>query len=326
MGLTRRSFALAGLTALSGVSLPDVARAADERLILGSSPGNSMYWDLDVGIDKGFFKNEGFAAEIVVPQSSPQVIQLLVTGSVQLAASQPEPLIAAIEKGATSIGAIASPMNFADWSLSVRPDIQTLADLKGKVIGVSALKNSECWQTAQLLAKAGLKPGDYTFVVAGTSPSKIVALEKGSISAAILFQPSGQLAETQGLKTLAYYADLRSYPSILYAVNREWAAKNEAGKRLSRALTRAHEWLHEPQNRAEAIAILQKATKRDEQVLGKVYDIYFTGKKLYSPTGAIEIAGLDRAIADMASDGDILKAPTPASKYLIAREHGGLWQ
>lgn len=323
MKLTRRSF---GLAALSSVSMPYIARAANDRLILGAALGNSIYWDLDVAMDKGFFKDEGFAPETVVPQSSPQVIQLLVTASVHLGTTQPEPFIAAIEKGASSIGAIAAPMNFADWSLSVRPDIQTLADLKGKTIGVSALKNSECWQTAQLLAKAGLKSGDYTFVVAGTSPTKIIALEKGAISAAILFQPAGLLAETQGLKTLAYYADLRSYPSVLYGVNRDWVSKNDAGKRLSRALTRAHEWLQNPENRTEAVAILTKVTKRDAQLLNRVYDIYFTGRKIYSPTGAIEMSGLDRAIADMVADGEILKAPTPGSKYIIAREQGGLWQ
>lgn len=326
MKITRRTFGLTGLAALSGAALPDVARASDERLILGVTLGNSIYWDIDVAIDKGFFRAEGFAPEILVPQSSPQAMQLLVTGSIHLAATQPEPLIAAIEKGATAVAAIAAPMNYADWSLSVRPDIEKLADLKGKVIGVSALKNSECSQTTQLLSKAGLKTGDYTFIVAGTSPSKITALEKGSISAAILFQPSGQLAETLGMKTLAYFSDLRPYPSILYGVGREWAAKNDAGQRMTRALRAAHEWLQKPDNKAEAITILQKATKRDAATAGKVYDIYFVDKKIYSPTGAIELSGLNRVIADIAAEGEILKAATPASKYLIAQESGGLWQ
>jgi ABC-type nitrate/sulfonate/bicarbonate transport system substrate-binding protein len=326
MKLTRRSFGLAGLGAVSSLSFPSIVRAAEDRLVVGAATGNSIYWDLNVAIDKGFFKDEGFAPERLVPQSSPQVVQLLVTGSVDLAATQPEPLVAAIEKGASTIGAIAAPMNYADWTLSTRPDIKTLADLKGKVIGVSALKNSECWQTTQLLSKAGLQPGDYTYVVAGTSPTKITALEKGAISAAILFQPSGLLAETQGLNTLAYYADLREYPSILYAVNRAWCAKNEAGKRVSRSLTRSHQWLQDPKNRDEAIDIVGKATKREPAILNKVYDIYFSGKKIYSPTGAIEISGLDRAIADMAADGEILKAVTPSSKYIIPKEDGGLWQ
>jgi NitT/TauT family transport system substrate-binding protein len=326
MTITRRTFGKASLAAVSTLAVPRLARAAGEKLVLGASTGNAIYWDLDVGVEKGFFAAEGFAPEMVVPQSSPQVVQLLVTGNVHLGASQPEPLIAAIEKGASTIGAIAAPMNYADWTLSVRADIKTLADLKGKVIGVSALKNSECWQTTQLLSKAGLKPDEYTFIVAGTSPSKITALERGSISAAILFQPSGQLAETEGFKTLAYYADLRAYPTILYGVNREWAGRNDAGKRLSRAIVQAHAWLQKPENRAEAIAILGKVTKRDEAILGKVYDLYFTTKKIYSPTGAIELSGLDRAIADMATDGAVMTTAQPSSKYIIPHELGGLWR
>jgi len=324
--ISRRNFTRFAAAALSSITMPRLARAADDKLVLGAAFGNSMYWDLDVGKDKGFFKDEGFVPETVVPQSSPQVVQLLVTGAVQLAASQPEPFIAAIEKGATNIAAIGAPMNYADWTLNVRPDIHSLADLKGKLIGVSALKNSECWQTTQLLAKAGLKPGDYTFVVSGISPIKITALERGSISAAILFQPSGLLAEAQGFKSLAYYADLRAYPSILYGVSKEWAGKNEAGQRLSRALKRSHEWLQRPENHAEAISIIGKATKRTPEILGKVYDMYFTGKKIYSPSGAVEISGLDRAIADMVTDGEVLKAPQPPSKYLLPHQLGGLWQ
>lgn len=325
MNITRRMLCLAGLAALSSLWFPQFACAAGEKLVLGYPSGNSIYWDLDVAIDKGFLAEEGFAPEVIVPASSPQTVQLLVTGNLHVGATQPEPFVAAVEKGASSIGAIAAPMNYADWTLNVRPDVKTLADLKGKVIGVSALKNSEVWQTTQLLTKAGLKPDDFTFIVAGTSPTKITALEKGSIAAAVLFQPSGQLAASEGLQPLAYYSDLRAYPPILYGVNREWAAKNDAGKRFTRALTKAHEWLQKPENKAEAIAILKKATKRDDAILANVYDIYFSTKKIYSATGAIELSGLDRAIADMAADGEILKTPTPGAKYLIPREQGGLY-
>src|SRR3984893_7885342 len=67
-----------------------------EKLVNSYVPGNAIYWDIDVAIEKSFFKDEGFAPEVVIFQSSPQSIQLLVAGEVQLAGAQPEALLAAV--------------------------------------------------------------------------------------------------------------------------------------------------------------------------------------------------------------------------------------
>ena len=78
-------------------------------------PGNAIYWDIDVAIEKGFFKDEGFAPEVVIFQSSPQSIQLLVAGEVQLAGAQPEALLAAVAHGSKGFAVISSPAERPDW-------------------------------------------------------------------------------------------------------------------------------------------------------------------------------------------------------------------
>lgn len=324
MKLTRRSFTLALGAGI--LARPSIVRAAAEPLTIGFVPGNAIYWDLDVAVEKGFFRDAGFEAQISVMQSSPHSVQQAITGAYQIAASQPEPFVAAVMRGADRLGAIAAPMNRADWCLNVQKDITKLSDLKGKLIGVSALRNSEVWLTNLLLEKAGLKKGDVDFLVVGTSPQKVAALLKGSIAASILFQPSAELAIREGFPALARYGDLRPYPSILYAVNKDWAAKNDNGKQAAGAIRKAHEWLWDPANRAEAIAILMKATKREQPIAEIVYDQYFVTGKIYSPTGSVETDGLATALADMAEDGEILKAPAPPpARFLLERELGGMW-
>jgi ABC-type nitrate/sulfonate/bicarbonate transport system substrate-binding protein len=229
-------------------------------------------------------------------------------------------------RGAEQLRAMAAPMNRADWYLNVQKDIGKITDLKGKVIGISTLRSSEVWLTNQLLEKAGLKKGEVDFLVVGTSAQKLAAMQKGSIAASVLFQPTAELAVKTGFPAIARYGDLRLYPAILYVVDKGWAAKNDAGKRASGAIRKAHEWLWDPANRQEAIAILVKITKREQPVVETIYDQYFVSDKIYSPTGAVEVDGLAKALADMAEDGDIIKAPAPpAARFLLERELGGMW-
>jgi ABC-type nitrate/sulfonate/bicarbonate transport system substrate-binding protein len=324
MKLTRRAFTFA--LAAGAIAKPSIVRAAGEPLTFGIVPGNSLYWDIDVGVEKGFFRDAGFEPQIAVMQSSPHSVQQAIAGAFQIAASQPETLVAAVMRGADKLGAMAAPLNRADWCLNAQKDIAKIADLKGKVVGVSTLRSSEVSLTELLMEKGGLKKGDVSYLVVGTSPQKLAALEKGSIAATVLFQPTAELAIRSGFPAIARYGELRLYPAILYVTDKGWAAKNDAGKRAAGAIRKAHEWLWDPANKQEAVGILAKISKREAPVVEAVYDQYFVSGKIYSPTGAVESSGLTNALNDMAEDGEIIKPPAPpASRFLLEHELGGMW-
>jgi ABC-type nitrate/sulfonate/bicarbonate transport system substrate-binding protein len=319
---TRR--AVLGATAVA-LARPSLLRAA-EPLAFGCVPANSVHWIACAAVDQGFFKNVGFDAQVATIQSSPQSMQMLITGAYQISSTQPESAIAAIERGARSLAAISAPMNRADWVLAGAAGIKNIADLKGKLIGVSSLRISEVWLTTQLLERAGLKKDDVSFIAVGTSPLKITALEKGSIAAAVLFRPSADLALKEGFADLARYSDLRDYPTVLYMVDKGFAARGDAGKRAAQAIQDGHRWLWDPQNKDAAIAILAKYTKRDTAICTAVYDDYFVKEKTYSRTGAISLPGLKNLLDDVAADGDIKPPAPPPEKYVLDRSLGGLFE
>jgi NitT/TauT family transport system substrate-binding protein len=322
MKLSRRAFV--GAAASAALARPAILAAA-EPLVFGCVPANSVHWIACAAVERGFFKNVGFDAEIATIQSSPQSMQMLITGAYQISSTQPEAAIAAIERGASRLAAISAPMNRADWVLAGAAGIKSLADLKGKIIGVSSLRISEVWLTAQLLEQAGLKKDDYSFIGVGTSPLKVTALQKGSIAAAVLFRPSADLALKEGFADLARYNGMRDYPTVLYITSRDWAAKGDAGKRTAQAIQEGHRWLWEPQNKGAAIEILAKYTKRDQAICAAVYDDYFVKEKSYSRTGEISLAGLKNLLDDVAADGEIFKPPAPpAGKYVLEKSLGGL--
>ena len=296
-----------------------------EKLVISYVPGNAIYWDIDTAIEQGFFKDEGFAPEVVIFQSSPQSIQLLVAGEVQLAGAQPEALLAAVVHGSKGFAVISSPAERPDWFLVGRPDIKTLTDLKGKFFGTGGLQLGENWWTWKALAKAGLAPTDFSMLVVGTSAQKFAALQRGSIAFTVLFQPTAQLALAEGMNVLYRFSDGEAFPSILYSVATTWAQQNDHGQRLQRALRRAHDWLYDPANRAQAIAILQKYTKREPNLLAPIYDLYVAKDAILSRDGAVITADVDKVIAQMAENGAIPKGTIVSPDlYLLPKEFGGL--
>jgi ABC-type nitrate/sulfonate/bicarbonate transport system substrate-binding protein len=117
----------------------------------------------------------------VIFQSSPQSIQLPVAA---------EALLAAVVHGSKGFAVISSPAERLDWFLVGRPDIKTLANLKGKFFGTGGLQLGENWWTWKALARAGVAPTDASMLVVGTSARKFTALQRGSIAFTVRFQPT----------------------------------------------------------------------------------------------------------------------------------------
>jgi NitT/TauT family transport system substrate-binding protein len=313
-------FGLAVMSAAAGAQ-------ALEPLAMSYLPGNAIAWDLDVAMDKGFFKAEGFEGKPVVFQNAPQSAQMLITGEVQLGTGQLDPFLLAFRSGARDIAVIAAPADRPDWFINVRPEIKSIADLKGKFVATAALQVGETWLAAKWLGEQGFKQQDISFLVVGTSALKFAALQRGSVAAAIMFQPLAMEAQLGGYTTVYRFLDGKPLPPVLYVVNRQWAAQKDHGKRLSRAIAQSHKWLLDPGNREEAIAILQKYTKRESAVTNAVYDLFIGKDRLYTADAAVDTAGVETEIALMIEKGVLPAGTTIAPRdYMLPRELGGLYR
>jgi NitT/TauT family transport system substrate-binding protein len=208
-----------------------------------------------------------------------------------------------------------------------RPEIKTVADLKGKRIGTASLQAGESWITRDWLAAQGLASEDWELVSVGTTPLKLAALTNGSIAAAIVFPPTSLDIEAMGYTTLYRYYQGKPFPPVIYTVNRKWAAEQDHGLRLSRALRRAHRWMLDPANREAAIDVLQGVTKFKLPVLSAAYDLFIAKVKLYNDDDAVDIAGVNNEIAVMEENGALPKGTTVAPElYLLPKELGGLYR
>lgn len=320
--LRMRAVAFAAVAlALAAIPLSR-AQAVPEKLLISAAVGNAIYWDMFCAVENGYLKDEGFEPHYVSMTSSTNSTQNLIAGAVNIQGGSPEPAVSAITRGA-EIGILAAVSARSSGLLMARPDIKTLKELKGKIIGVSALKGGEMWQLRKMLGERGLTPKDYQVLQVGISPLKLAALKRGSIAASVLLQPSASLAEEAGMHPLLDFWDMETYPYPVWTVGRAWAHANKHGERVSRALAKAHAWLNDSANKAAAIKVLMKTTKRSEKIATMTYKIMVEQEHFFVPGAKVDTAGMKRLFAAMKEEGNLDKAP-PMDKVLIPAADGGL--
>ena len=156
---------------------------------------------LFVAIDAGAFKKYGMDVRYIV--TGVRTIQALVGGSVQFAQGVSSRTVpAAVLAGADAV-LIA---NFSDkllFTMHSAPEINSLQDLKGKVVGVSGIGGSTDFATRLALREAGLVPDkDVAIRGVGGVPETIAALKAKVVHAGTLSSPSSFVAQKAGFKLL----------------------------------------------------------------------------------------------------------------------------
>ena len=156
---------------------------------------------LFVAIDSGAFKKHGLEVRYIV--TGARTIQALIGGSVQFAQGVSSRTVPAAVLGGADAVLIA---NFSDkllFTMHSGPEINSLQDLRGKVIGVSGIGGSTDFATRLALREAGLIPDkDVAIRGVGGVPETVAALKAKIVQAGTLSPPSSFVAQKAGFKIL----------------------------------------------------------------------------------------------------------------------------
>jgi hypothetical protein len=96
----------------------------------------------------------------------------------------------------------------------------------------------------------------------------------------------------------------------------QWLRENpQAARGFLRALSDAVDWLYDPANRDEAIAILSRATKLDPAIATQTYDYYVKDLQPFSRKLAIPDEIITGTVKTLIEIGDIKPTATTA-KYV----------
>src|SRR5688572_3515454 len=156
---------------------------------------------LFTALEAGAFKKYGMEVRYVV--TGARTIQALVGGSVQFAQGVSSRTVpAAVLAGADTV-LIA---NFSDkllFTMHSAPEVKSLQDLRGKVVGVSGIGGSTDFATRLALREAGLIPDkDVAIRGVGGVPETVAALKAKVVQAGTLSPPSSFVAQKAGFKLL----------------------------------------------------------------------------------------------------------------------------
>ena len=97
----------------------------------------------------------------------------------------------------------------AALSLNVRPEIKSVADLKGKLISVSSKGSTTDIVAREIVRHSGLNPDkDIITMPLGTQTNQLAALRANAVQAALFTPPYDAIAEREGFKVIAWAADV----------------------------------------------------------------------------------------------------------------------
>lgn len=177
--------------------------AADKVRVAFSavSPTQGVLWVADVG---GIFTKNGINAEIIYTRAA---IETLVAGEVQFGQMTGALMFSARLQGADPV-MVAGVQDVLNDRLIVRPNINSVEELKGKRVGVFRFGSASHMRLLNVLPRYGMGERDVTFLQVGDTPERLIALHGGSIDATLLSPPDHFEATRRGMKILLNLRDL----------------------------------------------------------------------------------------------------------------------
>ena len=245
---------LGSLTLLAGCSKP-------EPLVRVAGIAWVGYEPLFLARELGYY-NDARLRLVELPSSTANLMAL-ASGEVEAATLTLDELLIARE-GKLDLQVI---LVFDDSAgadvVMVRPNIQTLAQLRGQRIGVEETAVGAL-MLAQLLATAQLQPGDVIKVPA-TSDRHVAAFEAGEIDAVVCFEPYATQLAKRGARRLL---DSSRFPGLivdlLVARNDALAASPNQFRQLTAGYFRALDYLAQSPTQAAALMAPRMGISPDE--------------------------------------------------------------
>ncbi|TMA93390.1 MAG: ABC transporter substrate-binding protein [Deltaproteobacteria bacterium] len=268
---------------------------------------------------KGLFIREGINIEMIsIEGGAANMMMALDRGAVDITRTASFFLIQAALKGSEGV-AVAGETATPIYSLIVKPEIKTFADLKGKVVGLTNAVSTISVSMRKLLALNGLGNSDYRVIEFVGTPERSECLRKGECDAVPLGQPEDFTLLKQGYRRLGISNDaVPNFQFIVSAVRRSWGEANkDALVRYIRGLAAAFRFMRDPANREDVVKIILDTTGSSDEIARQTLALYFEPDRgVFPKQGELDIKGLGQVIQFMGETGD-LKPPLPSAERFV---------
>lgn len=319
--MKRRTLLAAGLAGGATLGLPALVRAQaieKPKVTIAVGGKNLLYYlPLTVAETLGYFKDEGLEAQVVDFAGGSQALRAVVGGSADVVSGAFEHTVNMQAKGQRMRAFVLqgrAPQIVLAVNKRTMPNFKSLADLKGRKIGVTAPGSSTNIMANFVLAKAGLKPTDVSFIGVGATNAAIAAIRQGQIDALSHLDPVITILERAG--DIQIVTDTRIVAeadrvfggpmpaACLYAPQTFVDRHPHTVQALTNAIVRADKWIQRA-GPGEIIKVVPEGFLLGDRAV--YIDAFLKSKGALSPDGMIPEQGPATALRALASVDESLK-------------------
>ncbi len=248
----------------------------------------------------GFYRAQGLDVNISQIAGASKVLESVLGGSADVGGGVYEQTIqmAAEGRNVVSFVSLLRSPNFA----LVSTRVSTIADLRGKSVGVSSLGSPSQFYLNHLLIAAGLRPEDVSTTSIGMGATGVAAIEHGQVDAAMLFGSAITALEARNRGAMIL-ADARTpdglkkifgvddYPASCLLARGDWLRDHpDQARRMTRAVLQSLVWIRD--HSAEEILAQVPAEFRAGDTAAELEAIRLA-KPMYSIDGRITPASAE---------------------------------
>ena len=233
-------------------------------------------WNLPIWVaqKQGFFDAAGVDVQVLPTRSSGALMQGLYGGEVEIALAGADNFLA-YEQGTGEADVrkrdelrIVMGGDGGLLKLVAQPPHQSIAQLRGKSIGVDALTTGFAFVVRELLRRNMVAEASVNWLPIGGTETRYAALLRQECDATLLRLPYDLMAQTAGANVLAAGEELGPYQGTVAAVRRRWAEEHpERLIAFIRGYARGLCWCADPANRQTSIDELQERLDLSSEAL-----------------------------------------------------------
>ena len=263
-----------------------------EKVRIGYSAGGLIPFPLIVAKENRLFEQAGLDVELItIPPTI--AVTALISGDIQYVVFAGTTINAAVRGLPVKLVMVYNDRPL--FSLMSRPEIRSIKDLKGKVLGVATLTSGESFLSRRLIKEAGIDAEkEMTLRVIGNTPDRLQSLRAGAVDATTLTLPVDILAERMGMRRLAFMGDTLESINGGYGVSERWLQQRP--DQIKKMIAVAYRGMaHARAQRQDSIALIMSKWKMERDVAEKAFEMMV---KTWADTGVVSDRALQEGIEE----------------------------
>jgi ABC-type nitrate/sulfonate/bicarbonate transport system substrate-binding protein len=305
----RKASATISLLAGTILALPALARAEDLVVGMPTTPPNIVHMSVLIAQDLGLYKKHGTSVKTIAQAGGVFVYRAMLAGNVDVGMVPGAVAIIGVSKSSPARIIYVNTPKF-EASMVARPNVPTMADLKGKRIGIQEPGGFADINSRAVLRAAKIDPKDVSFVSIATED--VPALVADQVDTGILHVEQEMFAKSKvpGIHAIARMWELQPKTLYLAAAATDKTIKEKPAQLSAfvKANMEATRLMYT--DKAKVIPILVKHTGYPQKVVEEAFD-FLVKECIWDANTGLGAERFDFTAELMTKVGNIAAGKTP---------------